>query len=185
MIRTLGLIFLALLVVVPLGWVVLASLKTSHEIVASPWGLPAQPQWANYATAWREAGIGNYFVNSVIVTVLTLAILLPMGAMAAYVLAKFPFRGSRTIFGAFLGGMIFPNLLVIVPLFVLLSHMKLLDTKTGLVAVYVEQSDGGMRGAQTAAWAALLVAALLAVQTVVLRRKYPGGLLTNPARAPG
>ena len=42
-----------------------------------------------------------------------------------------------------------------------------------------------MRGAQTAAWAALLVAALLAVQTVVLRRKYPGGLLTNPARAPG
>ena len=55
----------------------------------------------------------------------------------------------------------------------------------GLVAVYVEQSDGGMRGAQTAAWAALLVAALLAVQTAILRRKYPGGLLTNPARAPG
>jgi hypothetical protein len=54
-----------------------------------------------------------------------------------------------------------------------------------LVAVYVKQSDSGMAGAQVAAWVALGIAAVLVLQTVMLRRKYPGGLLPNPARAPG
>ena len=140
MIRAVGLWVLAALIVLPLGWVVLASLKTSHEIATSPWSTPASPQWGNYARAWREAGIGRYFLNSIVVTLASLAILLPAGAMAAYVLAKHPFRGSRTIFGAFLGGMMFPNLLVIVPLFLMLRSMSLTDTKTGLVAVYVAYS---------------------------------------------
>ncbi len=138
--RTVGLLLLGALVVLPLLWVLVASLKSSREVVSSPWALPASPQWSNYAKAWSEAGIGSYFVNSVVVTVGTLAILLPVGAMAAYVLAKHPFRGSRTIFGAFLGGMMFPNLLVIVPLFVLLTQIHLIDTKLGLVAVYVAYS---------------------------------------------
>lgn len=51
-----------------------------------------------------------------------------------------------------------------------------------LVAVYVKQSDSGLPGAQVAAWAALAIAAALALQTLLLRRKYPGGLLPNPAR---
>lgn len=145
MIRRLALLFLAALVVLPLGWVVVASLKTSHEIATSPWSLPASPQWANYAKAWREAGIGRYFLNSLEVTAFSLVLLLPIGAMAAYVLAKHPFRGSRTVYGAFLGGMMFPNLLVIVPLFLMLRSIhfgghQLLGSKTGLVAVYVAYS---------------------------------------------
>jgi len=52
-----------------------------------------------------------------------------------------------------------------------------------LVAVYVKQSDGPLPGANVAAWVALGIAVLLAVQTLVLRRRYPGGLLPNPARA--
>lgn len=140
LLRGVGLLFLAALVVLPLGWVVLASLKTSHEITTSPWSLPASPQWSNYAKAWSEAGIGHYFFNSLLVCVASILVLLPVGAMAAYVLAKHPFRGSKTIFGAFLGGMMFPNLLVIVPLFLMLRSMGLYDTKTGLVAVYVAYS---------------------------------------------
>lgn len=54
-----------------------------------------------------------------------------------------------------------------------------------LIAVYVKQSDSGLAGAQTAAWVALAIAAVLVLQTVMLRRKYPGGLLPNPARALG
>ena len=140
MIRRLGLLLLAAGIVLPLGWVLLASLKTGHEIASSPWGLPAAPQWGNYARAWREAGIGGYFLNSLAVTLASLALLLPIGAMAAYVLAKHPFRGSRAVFGGFLGGMMFPNLLVIVPLFLLMKGMSLYDTKVGLVAVYVAYS---------------------------------------------
>ena len=136
----LGLIMFALLVVVPLLWVLLTSLKTGHEIFTSPWGLPMSPQWQNYSNAWKEAGIGQYFVNSLLVTIGTLIILLPAGAMAAYVLARYPFRGSKAIFGSFLGGMMFPHFLVIVPLFFLLKNIGMLDTKTGLVLVYVAYS---------------------------------------------
>ena len=53
----------------------------------------------------------------------------------------------------------------------------------GLVAVWVKQSDSSLPGAGTAAWVALGIAAVLGVQTLLLRRRYPGGLLPNPARA--
>lgn len=55
----------------------------------------------------------------------------------------------------------------------------------GLVAVWVKQSDSGLPGADAAAWMALALAVLLAIQTLLLRRRYPGGLLPNPARASG
>ena len=54
-----------------------------------------------------------------------------------------------------------------------------------LIAVYVKQSDSGLAGAQVAAWVALAIAVVLVLQTVLLRRRYPGGLLPNPARARG
>jgi N-acetylglucosamine transport system permease protein len=136
----LGLGLFALSVVVPLLWVMITSLKTGEEIFRSPWSLPEHPQWINFQHAWDQAGIGHYFVNSLVITVATLVILLPCGSMAAYVFARYPFRGSKALFGAFLGGMMFPQFLVIVPLFFLLESLHVLDTKTGIVLVYVAYS---------------------------------------------
>ncbi|MBX7131589.1 MAG: carbohydrate ABC transporter permease [Fimbriimonadaceae bacterium] len=137
---TAGLALFALTVIVPLIWVLATSLKSSDEIFRTPWGLPSNPQWQNYPKAWGEAKIGSYFLNSLIATVGTLVLLLPIGAMAAYVFAKYPFRGSKTLFGTFLGGMMFPNFLVIVPLFFLMKNLHLLDTRVGLILVYVAYS---------------------------------------------
>lgn len=136
----LALVFFCTTVVVPLLWVLSSSFKTGPEIFSAPWSLPRSPQWQNYTNAWREGGIGHYFVNSVIVTFATLAILLPIGAMAAYIFARYPFRGSKPMFAALMGGMMFPNFLVIVPLFFLLRNISLLDTHSGLVLVYVAYS---------------------------------------------
>jgi N-acetylglucosamine transport system permease protein len=130
----------ALSVVVPLLWVLMTSFKTGAEIFTAPWGLPHAPQWQNYVRAWQEAGIARYFMNSLIVTLATLAILLPVGAMAAYIFARYPFRGANWLFGAFLGGMMFPLFLTIVPLFLLLARLELLDTLHGLTLVYVAYS---------------------------------------------
>lgn len=143
--RVTGLSLFALTIVVPLLWVLVNSLKTGSEVLTHPWSLPASPQWQNYATAWGEAKIGKYFLNTLIVTVGTLIVLLPVGAMAAYIFGRYPFRGSKTLFGAFLGGMMFPNFLVVIPLFFLLRGIPLgdgnmLDTKTGLIVVYVAYS---------------------------------------------
>ncbi len=137
---TVGLTLFGLTVVVPLLWVLLTSLKTGDEIFRSPWALPAKPQWINFAHAWEEAGIGRFFLNSLAITISTLVILLPVGSMAAYVFARYPFRGSKTLFGAFLGGMMFPQFLVIVPLFFLLRDLHVLDSKTGIVLVYIAYS---------------------------------------------
>ncbi len=140
LLAALGMLAFALIVVVPLLWVLMCSVKSSQQIFADPWGWPEGFKGQNFVAAWSEEGIGGYFFNSLIVTVATLALLLPTGSMAAYVLARYPFRGSKTIFGGFLGGMMFPHFLVIVPIFLLLQNLKLLDTREGLILVYVAYS---------------------------------------------
>jgi len=126
--------------------VVVNSLKSSQDIFRSPWGLPSSLQWSNFSNAWRDAGIAHYFLNSLIATVGTLVILIPIGSMAAYVLARYPFPGSKFLSGTFLGGMMFPQFLVIVPLFHLMSQIQKvspgvgLNTMPGLIVVYVAYS---------------------------------------------
>jgi ABC-type glycerol-3-phosphate transport system permease component len=115
----------------------LSSLKTSSEIFGSPWSFPASPKFQNYAAAWNEAGLARYFWNSVLVTTGSLLVLIPIGAMAAYVFARVPFPGSKLLFGIFLGGMMFPNFLVIAPLTDILRTFGLSDSLLGLGVVYV------------------------------------------------
>jgi ABC-type glycerol-3-phosphate transport system permease component len=126
--------------VAPLAWVAFSSLKPGHETLASPWSLPSRLAWENYANAWGKAGIGSGFVSSLVVCSASLLILVPVGAMAAYVLSKYRFPGHRAVHTGFLGGLMFPHLLVIVPLFLLLRDLKAVDTQWGLVAVYVAYS---------------------------------------------
>jgi N-acetylglucosamine transport system permease protein len=81
-------VFFLILAVLPLAWVVVSSLKPGADILASPWSLPTTLRWDNFGKAWSEAGIGKAFLNSLLVTVATLLILMPISAMAAYVLAR-------------------------------------------------------------------------------------------------
>lgn len=133
-----GLILLSILL--PMFWMIFSSVKSGANIVANPWSMPDKLHWENFANAWTTAGIGHAFINSVIVTGMTLLILMPIGAMAAYVLARYPFKGSQVIFGTFLGGMMFPFFLVMVPLFFLMNQIHLFDTISGLIVVYVAYS---------------------------------------------
>lgn len=138
--KAVGLSLFTATILLPFVWVLVSSLKEGSEILGSPWGAPSKLHWENFSHAWSEAGIGHSFLNSLIVCLATLIILLPIGSMAAYVLAKYVFPGSKAILAAFLGGMMFPQFLVVVPLFFLLRQVHLFDTLTGLVAVYVAYS---------------------------------------------
>lgn len=126
-----------LLVVLPMLWTLLSSFKTSGEIFASPFTLPAEPQWVNYIQAWRDAGIGRSFMNTVIVVGAALVIVMLLGAMCAYVLARFSFLGRRAIYYSILAGLTFPVFLAIVPLFFVLKNLLLLNTLPGLALTYV------------------------------------------------
>ena len=88
------LITLAVVIIVPVGWVFLASVKQNSEFYGNPWVLPAAFYWQNFVDAWNAAQMGSYMLNSVIVTALALAILLVVALPAAYCLSRFRFRGG-------------------------------------------------------------------------------------------
>lgn len=127
----------ALLVLIPLAWTLMSSFKTTSEIFASPFSLPADWKFENYINAWETAGIGKSFFNTVIVVGFSLVIVMVLGAMCAYVLARYVFPGSKAIYTLLLAGLTFPIFLAIVPLFFILKNFGLLNTLPGLIIVYV------------------------------------------------
>ncbi|MGH3318890.1 MAG: carbohydrate ABC transporter permease [Streptosporangiaceae bacterium] len=127
----------ALLVVLPLLWVLVSSFKTTKEILGDPLTWPSQFKWQNYVTAWTTSGIGRFFLNTVIVVGCALFIVMVLGAMCSYVLARFRFPGNRLIYYLMLAGLTFPIFLAIVPLFFILQNFGLLNTLPGLIVTYV------------------------------------------------
>lgn len=131
------LILWSAIVVLPLLWTLMTSFKTTSEIFSSPFSLPVEPNFINYSNAWTTAGIGKYFLNTVIVVGAALVIVMVLGSMCAYILARFRFFGNRAIYYLMLAGLTFPVFLAIVPLFFILQNMGLLNTLPGLVVTYV------------------------------------------------
>ena len=130
----------AALTTLPLLWAVLSSFKSDTEILTDPWGLPSRLRWENFARAWGDAHIGRYFLNSAIVVTGALTLTMILGAAAAYVLARYRFRGRQAIYYAFAGGMMFPVFLALVPLFFIVRDLGLLGTLPGLILVYAAYS---------------------------------------------
>jgi N-acetylglucosamine transport system permease protein len=130
----------AVLTAYPLIWAITSSFKDDEEILTDPWGLPSALRWHNWVRAWQTAHIGQYFLNSVLVVALSLVITMLFGSMAAYVLARYTFRGSRVVYYLFVGGMMFPVFLALVPLFFVVRNLGLLGTLPGLSIVYAAYS---------------------------------------------
>ncbi|NIZ91962.1 carbohydrate ABC transporter permease [Kineosporiaceae bacterium B12] len=114
----------------------MSSFKTSREIFASPFSLPETWRWQNYADAWTTAGIGKYFLNSVVVVACALVITMLTAAMSAYVLSRFDFPGRSLIRNLILAGLTFPIFLAVVPLFFVLQQLGVLNTLPGLIMAY-------------------------------------------------
>lgn len=131
------LIIWSIIIVVPVLWTIMSSFKTSSEIFASPFSLPENWSLVNYQTAWEQAGIGRYFLNTIIVVGSALFLVMLLGSMCAYVLARFQFPGRRLIYYLMLAGNTFPIFLAIVPLFFVLKGFMLLNTLQGLIITYV------------------------------------------------
>jgi N-acetylglucosamine transport system permease protein len=127
----------AIIVIVPLLWTLMTSFKTTSEIFASPFNLPTKAQFVNYINAWNTAGIGKFFFNTIFVVGSALVLVMLLGSMCAYVLARFDFPGNRIIYYMMLGGLMIPIFLAIVPLFFVLRNFGLLNTLPGLVVTYV------------------------------------------------
>jgi len=128
----------ALWVVFPMIWVAYSSLKPDAAIFHNTFALPAAHnlRWDNYARAWREARFGEYFFNSILVTVASVTIIVSLGALAAYALARFYHPAARAVFWLFLAGLMITAQLAMVPLFFELRALDLLNSRIGLILVY-------------------------------------------------
>ncbi len=131
------LVLYSLIIVFPIFWVFLNSLKNNEEIFYSPFGLPEYARWVNYLSAWVDGNVGTAFFNSVIVTASSVLIIAIIAPMAAYALARLNFAGKKYIFFMFLSGMFIAPVTGLVPLLKLLKNLNLVNTYPGLVLPYV------------------------------------------------
>lgn len=126
----------AVLVLAPMVIMAFSAFKTTREIFQNPFGLPAVWRFDNFSRVWVDAHFGAYFKNSVFVTVASVAVLVLFGAMAAYALGRFRFRGNDLLYVYFLSGLMLPIRLGIIPLFILMRNLNLLDSLWSLVLIY-------------------------------------------------
>lgn len=125
----------ALAVLFPFYWMLISSLKTpaayNSEII--PRFFPADPTFANYREAFASVNLADYFLNTVIFTVATTALMMAVIVPAAFAFSRLQFRGKDLLFTAFLSLMMIPNELVVITNFVTITNFDLRNTFTGLV----------------------------------------------------
>ena len=120
------------IIVIPLTFSVLGGFRTSKQLSADPVGLPNPWVWENYTTLlssgtfWRQVG------NSVLIALLTTVVVLPAASLAAFVLARYEFRGRELVYGLFTLGLLFPIAVAILPLFIVLRQVGLLSNPLGV-----------------------------------------------------
>jgi len=130
------LIVYGLIVLIPILDMVSLSFKNFAGIVERPLTLPSVWNWSNYAQAWSQGNLGQFLINTAIVAVSSTVITMALSSMAAYVLARFEFRGNQLIYLGFLAGLALPVQMIAVPLFILMRQLGLIDNLMSLILVY-------------------------------------------------
>ena len=130
------LVVYAVLLAVPLVWMVISSFKRSDEVYGRPWNLPQQWLIGNYAEAWNR-GVSQYFLNSTLVTAATTALVLVLGAMASFAMVQLRNVVATIALYICMGALVLAPQIAIVPLYDLLGRLDLLDTLAAMILPYV------------------------------------------------
>jgi multiple sugar transport system permease protein len=124
--------------IVPLVWMLSTSFKTNREITQDGTLLPHSFTFGNYSSLFNGREFGSYLTNSILVTVVSVAVALLLGTHAAYAIARFTLWGGleRYLGFALLVTRILPPIVVIIPVFLVAERLSLLNTRLGLIIVY-------------------------------------------------
>jgi ABC-type glycerol-3-phosphate transport system permease component len=133
-------VILALLSVAPLLYMLILSFQSNNYISGNTVLLPNHPTTSNYVEAWSENSFGHYFANSMVVALATVAITVCLASLAAFGFARYKFPGRELIFYTFLASLAIPNVLLIIPQYLLMDRLRLLDSLVGLVLLYVSSN---------------------------------------------
>jgi len=129
---------LLVIVLAPIYWMVATSLKPNKEITQDGTLYPHAPSFANYAHLFSQKQFGNFLLNSLVVTALSVGLALAAGALGAYAIARFRlrFRLERLVGLALLTLRIVPPVVILIPVYLLMLSLDLLDTWLGLIITY-------------------------------------------------
>ncbi|MBL8130420.1 MAG: carbohydrate ABC transporter permease [Anaerolineae bacterium] len=131
------LIAVTLFAIFPLVWTFLTSLKVEADIVTSTMQyIPERVTFDNYVALWQRSGFPQLVTNSLIVTTLTMTICMSIGSLAAYSLSRFRFFFRDQMLLLYLVVRMFPAVLMIIPLFIILRNLGMLDSRFGLALAY-------------------------------------------------
>jgi len=131
----------AFLALFPFIWLVSASFKGAEEIFTFPPKIiPGSPTLSNYSGVWNTVPFGAYFINSVIIVVITVILTALIASLAGFALARFSFKGKELFFMLVLAAMLVPKEIIIIPLYITVLKMRLADTLTGVIMPFV--ADG-------------------------------------------
>lgn len=132
-----------LLTIFPLLWMVSTSLKAPDDIFTPTITLiPPRPTLGNYKAAWGLVPLGKYIRNSAVASVLIMTSQLLTSLLAAYAFARFKFRGREVLFALFLGTMIVPIHVIMIPNYILVSRLGWIDTLAALIMPQLSSAFG-------------------------------------------
>ncbi|HIT89180.1 MAG TPA: carbohydrate ABC transporter permease [Candidatus Merdenecus merdavium] len=121
----------------PLIWLFLGSFKTNDELYTNPWGLPKTLEFKNYIVAIVDGNIGNYFLNSVIITMIAVFVGVLLSCMVSYAISRMYWKRSNIMLQIFLLGMMSPVYATIVPLFSMFNKMGILNSYLAVIIPHV------------------------------------------------
>lgn len=127
------LIVVTLLILVPLVVAVVGGLKRNGQLLASPFGLPDPWMWSNYGNVLKSSSFWRQCWNSIFVMLSTTLLVLGLSSTAAFAFARFTFRGREAIFTYFTLGLLFPATIAILPLYIVIRQLGLVDTLGGII----------------------------------------------------
>lgn len=131
------LILSAFLWFVPILTALITSVRTFNDILVNGFiSLPEKITFENFITAWERGGLKHYLPNSFIITLPSLFLTLLLSSLGAYTLARFKFKGNRLLFYIFVGGMLLPFQVLMLPVFRLTDRLGLYDTYWGLIGIH-------------------------------------------------
>ncbi|HYI24313.1 MAG TPA: carbohydrate ABC transporter permease [Thermomicrobiales bacterium] len=123
----------------PFLWMLSAGFKTNQEIFSGLGLIPDDPQFGNFSRAWTDARIGQYFINTTIVTIGSIALVLVSVSMIGYVLGRYSFPGKKLVIALFALTVFLPEGYTIIPIFELVTKLGLANS---LLGVTLAQSGG-------------------------------------------
>lgn len=129
--------FVALLLIslmlAPVAYIILGGFRSNSEITLDPSGLPGDWNWSNYTDVLSSGVFWNQIGNSTIAAVATTALVVVLGLMAAFALARYNFRGRGAVYALFTAGLMFPMTVAITPLYILVRDLGLMNSLAGVI----------------------------------------------------